>query len=124
MNFIDLPGSNKVFNINNKVWETRLEEENTKVPLLSLVGRVGMVSKRSTQQEAAFQLLLWLSNEQNSPQICPASGATTMFRRSHMKQPMLWVEKPVSSVAAAKYAELTEKTLRCEQSLSLNMPRP
>ena len=67
-------------------------------------------------------MLLWLSGEQNSPQICPASQATTLFRHSHMKQPALWVEKAVSPTAAAKYAEITAETFRCEQWLALRIP--
>ncbi len=120
--FFELPGSKKVYNINNQTWETRLEEENPRVPFLSLAGRVGMVGKDSTQHEAAFQLLIWLSSEENSPQICPASPATTLFRHSHLKHPELWVEKAVTPAAAAKYAELTSKTLHSEQWLGFNMP--
>jgi multiple sugar transport system substrate-binding protein len=120
--FVELPGSNKVFNINNHTWETRSEDENARVPFLSLAGRVGMVSKESAQQDAAFQLLLWLSSEQNSSQISPASPATTLFRHSQLKQPALWVEKAVSLAAAAKYAELSAKTFHGEQWLALRIP--
>ena len=120
--FFQLPGSNKAYNINNQAWETRAEDENHRVPFLSLAGRVGMVSKQSTQQEAAFQLLLWLSGEQNSTQISPFSPATTLFRRSHLKQPMLWVEKAVPPAAAAKYAESAADTLHSEQWLALSLP--
>ena len=77
--FFELPGSDKVFNINNQAWETRSEDENPRVPFLSLAGRVGMVSKESAQQEAAFQLLVWLSNEQNSPQISPPARQPRCF---------------------------------------------
>jgi multiple sugar transport system substrate-binding protein len=120
--FIAMPGSNKVFNINNQKWEARSEDENPGVPFAGIAGRVGMVSKRSTQQEAAFKLLLWLSGGQNGPQICPYSPATTIFRRSQLKQPMPWVEKAVAPAAAAKYAELTEKTMHREQCLDLRIP--
>lgn len=120
--FLAMPGSNKVFNINNQAWETRSEDENSRVPFLSLTGRVGVVSKESSRQDAAFQLLLWLSGEQNSPQISTASQATTLFRHSHLRQPGLWVEKAVSSAAAAKYAELTAETLHSEQWLALSIP--
>jgi multiple sugar transport system substrate-binding protein len=120
--FFELPGSDKVFNINNQKWETRTEDENTRVPFLSLTGRAGMVGQDSAQKEAAFQLLLWLSGQENSPQICPASSATTLYRRSQMKQPMFWVEKTVSPAAAVKYAELTAETLRSEQYLAFRIP--
>jgi multiple sugar transport system substrate-binding protein len=120
--FSALPGSEKVFNINNQTWETRVEDENPRVPFLSLAGRAGMVSRASSHPQAAFELLIWLSNEQNSPQICPASPATTLFRHSQLRQPGLWVEKVVPPVAAAKYAELTAETLRAEQWLALRIP--
>ena len=120
--FFDLPGSNKVYNINNQTWETRLEDENTRVPFLNLAGRVGMVGKQSSQQDAAFKLLIWLSSQQNSPQISPASRATTLFRHSQLTQPMMWVEKAVPPAAAAKYADLTSKTFHVEQWLAFNIP--
>jgi multiple sugar transport system substrate-binding protein len=120
--FFELPGSNKVYNVNNKTWETRAEDENPRVPFLGVAGRVGLVLKQSTQQEAALELLLWLSGEQNSPQISPSSSATTLFRRSHLKQPLPWVEKAVPPAAAAKYAELTANTLHGEQWLAFNLP--
>ncbi len=122
VDFFDLPGSNKVYNINNQTWETRLDDESARVPFLNLTGRVGMVGNESGQQEAAFKLLAWLSGEQNSLQISPASPAATLFRRSQLKQPMLWVEKTVPPAAAAKYAELTAKTFRGEQWLAFNIP--
>jgi multiple sugar transport system substrate-binding protein len=120
--FFDLPGSKKVYNINNQEWETRLDDEDTRVPLLNLRGRVGMVGKECGQQEAAFKLLAWLSGEQNSRQISAASPAATLYRHSQLKQPMVWVEKPVSPAAAAKYADLTSKTFRDEQWLGCNIP--
>jgi multiple sugar transport system substrate-binding protein len=120
--FVELPGSTKVFNIHNQTWETRTENEDPHVPFLSIAGRVGVVSMASTQQEAAFQLLLWLSSEQNSPQVCPFSSATTLFRHSQLKEPNLWVEKPVGPEAAVKYAELAAQTFRREQAMDLRIP--
>ena len=67
-------------------------------------------------------MLVWLSGEQNSPQISPSSPATTLFRRSHLKQPMLWVEKAVPPAAAAKYAESAADTLHNEQWLAFSLP--
>jgi len=120
--FLEMPGSGKVFNINNQAWEIRDENENPRVPLLSLSGRVGVVSKDSSQQQAAFELLLWLSSDQNSPQVSPNSPATTLFRQSHIKQPKVWVEEPVPLGEALKYAELTAQTLRNEQWMTLRIP--
>ncbi|MGW8258069.1 MAG: hypothetical protein ACWGMZ_11325 [Thermoguttaceae bacterium] len=120
--FAELPGSEKVFNINNQTWETRGENDDRHVPFLSISGLSGVVSRESAEKDAAFQLLLWLSSAQNSVQTSARSPATTLFCRSQTKQPRAWVEKTVSALAAAKYAEITAKTLRREQWIALRIP--
>ena len=58
-----------------------------------------------------------------SPQVSAASPATTLFCRSNLKSPGLWVEKPVSAAAAVQYGDVTEAALRHEQWLgALRLP--
>jgi multiple sugar transport system substrate-binding protein len=113
--FVELPGSPEVFNLDGDVWEHRGEDDNPRVPLLSIAGRLGVVGKNSAHTDAAFQLLLWLSDSQMSPQISAASPATTLFRQSNLASSSQWVEKPVSATAAVKYGGATEAALRHEQ---------
>jgi multiple sugar transport system substrate-binding protein len=121
--FVELPGSRRAFNLNSQVWDRRPDDENPHVPLLSIVGRLGVVDKRSSQTKAAFQLLLWLSDSQMSPQVSAASSGTTLFRQSNLASPKSWVEKPLSATAAVKYADATETALRHEQWLgALRLP--
>jgi multiple sugar transport system substrate-binding protein len=81
------------------------------------------VGAKSAQAEAAFRLLLWLSDERTSPQVSAASPATTLFRQSNLRSPGQWVEKPVSAAAAAQYGDATESALRHEQWLgALRLP--
>jgi hypothetical protein len=68
-------------------------------------------------------LLVWLSDNQMCTQISAASPATTLFRRSHLKSPGAWTEKPISATAALKYGEAAEAALRHEQWLgALRLP--
>ena len=110
-----LPGSRQVFNLSGSVWDTRADDDDPRVPLLAIAGRLGVVNAKSANIPAAFQLLLWLSDNRMSPQISAASPATTLFRQSNLKSPGQWVEKPVFALAAVQYGDATEAALRHEQ---------
>ncbi|MCE5267134.1 MAG: extracellular solute-binding protein [Planctomycetaceae bacterium] len=121
--FAELPGSRRVFNLTGRAWETRADDEDSRVPLLAIAGRVGVVNAKSSATDAAFQLLLWLSDDRNSPQVSAASPCTTLFRQANLKMPGQWVEKPVAAPAAVKYADVTEAAFRHEQWLgALRLP--
>jgi multiple sugar transport system substrate-binding protein len=121
--FIELPGSSRVFNLTSRTWDVRADDEDRQVPLLALSGRLGVVSKDSSQLDAAFQLLLWLSDEPMSVQVSAASSATTLFSQSQLKVPSRWVEKPVPAIVAVHYSDTTEAAFRHEQWLgALRLP--
>ncbi|MBN2473498.1 MAG: extracellular solute-binding protein [Pirellulales bacterium] len=113
--FVELPGSQQAFDVGDQKWDARGEGDETHVPLLAIAGRIGVVSAGSTQPDAAFQLLLWLSGDPTGSKVCGASGATTLFRHSQLKSPQAWVETPVLPSSAAQYAEVTAKTFRRQQ---------
>ena len=121
--FAELPGSSRVFNLSSRAWDNRADDDDPRVPLLAVAGRLGVVAAKSDHRDAAFQLLLWLSDGRMSPQVSAASPATTLFCRAHLKSPSLWVEKPVSAAAAVQYGDATEAALRHEQWLgALRLP--
>lgn len=133
--FAELPGSTQSYNPKTKAWEsvqagddaasirkeeaqdpnksvrasTSLARQN--VPLLSISGRVGSITVESQSPEFVFRLLCWLSGDQWSAQICPASTATTLFRRAHLEKPSRWVEPEISPDAAKQYAEIVATSL-------------
>jgi len=117
--FAELPGSSRAYNVSAGNWETRPSGEGATSPLLGISGRMGVVTSASPLEwrEGAFRLLLWLSGDQWNRQVSAASPMTTMFRHSDRNFPSAWVEKPVSSSAAAQYAEVTARTLSGGQAL-------
>ncbi len=128
--FAELPSSTQSFNPKTKTWENvqtgddagsiwKEEAQNPNesarasaslarqnIPLLSISGRVGSVTTESQSPEFAFELLCWLSGDKWSAQICPASPATTLFRRAHLEKPGQWVEPEIAPRAAKQYAEI------------------
>jgi len=119
----NLPGSPEVYDVGDQAWESRSGDEDSRVPLMSSAGRIGVVSAKSSNAEAAFELLLWLAGEKHSPQVSAQSAATTLFRKSHLLAPQAWVEEPMPSAAAAAYAALAEETFSRRQCLfALRIP--
>jgi multiple sugar transport system substrate-binding protein len=121
--FAELPGASRVFNLGSHTWDTRADDDDPCVPLLAIAGRLGVVSAKSVHGDAAFQLLLWLSDSRLSPQVSAASPATALFSGANLKSPDQWVEKPVSATAAVQYGDATAAALRHEQWLgALRLP--
>jgi multiple sugar transport system substrate-binding protein len=119
--FVELPGSRKAYDVNNQRWEARQEDESSNVSLLGFSGRMGVVSAKSSSRDAAFTLLVWLSDAKNSPQICPLSASTTLFRKSHLEKPKLWTEKQLAPPAAKQYAESAAATLESQACVDFRL---
>jgi multiple sugar transport system substrate-binding protein len=115
--FAELPGSPDVYNVANRAWEKRREDEDRQVPLVGVAGRMGVVSSKASRPDVAYQLLFWLSTDRWGRQVCSSTPATTMFRASQLESPQYWVEKPVSAAAAGQYATQTQRALCRTQRL-------
>ncbi len=121
--FAELPGSRRVFNLSENEWNKRADDDDRRVPLLAVSGRLGVVGKGSPHRKAAFQLLLWLSDDRMSPQISALSPATTMFRQSNLDVPGQWIEETVLHAAASQYGEAALAAFSHEQWLgALRIP--
>jgi len=121
--FVELPGGSEVYRPSNNSWEPRGDNAGQHVPLLGVAGRMGMVRAESEQTDAAFELLLWLTDPQWGRQVFAASPATTLFRRSQVASPKGWVESITSATASRQYAAQTAETLSRRQFLaSLRIP--
>ncbi len=113
----ELPGSVEVYNREEHRWQTRGEADDPRVPLLGISGRIGLVGRASEHPQAAFQLLRWMSEDLSAGQFSATSPATTLFRRSQVKSARAWVERPIASETASRYAEGLQQTLRRPQWL-------
>ena len=106
--FADLPGSAELFNFRNQQWELRDAEQDRRVTLVGISGRLGSVTRESRQPRAASALLRWLSGKL-SAQVCAASKHTTLFRDTHLAAPQLWVNAQVDATAAEQYAQVVKE---------------
>ena len=75
--FSELPGAGEAYNITAKSWENRKRDENTRVTLLGVAGRLGSVASQSAQPAVAFKLLAWLSGRDSGAEV----GARPAARR-------------------------------------------
>ena len=121
--FAELPGATEVYQSSSKSWGPQNDNAGQCVPLLGVAGRMGLVNAEGEHVDAAFEFLLWLTGPQWDSQVLAASPATTLFRRSQVASPKVWVENDVSATAARQYAEQTAETLSRRQFLaSLRLP--
>jgi ABC-type glycerol-3-phosphate transport system substrate-binding protein len=121
--FAELPGATEVYQSSSKSWGPQNDNAGQCVPLLGVAGRMGLVNAEGEHVDAAFEFLLWLTGPQWDSQILAASPATTLFRRSQVASPKVWVESDVSATAARQYAEQTAETLSRPQFLAaLRLP--
>jgi ABC-type glycerol-3-phosphate transport system substrate-binding protein len=119
----ELPGAAEVYRASSNTWEPRSGDAGRRVPLLGISGRMGVVRAESEHADAAFQLLLWLSDPQWSAQVFAGSPATTLFRNDQIAAAKNWVESGVSTSATRQYAQQTAATLSRGQFLaSLRVP--
>ena len=116
--FAELPGATEVYNVSSGTWESRSDNAGRHVPLLGVAGRMGVVRAESEHVDAAFQLLLWLSDPQWSTHVFAGSPATTLFRSDQTAAAKNWVESGVSSSAAQQYAKKTAAALSRGQFLA------
>jgi multiple sugar transport system substrate-binding protein len=107
--FAELPGATSAYNYRSGAWEERTDEDQWRVALLGVSGRLGSVTRESRQAGEAANLLAWLSGDL-STQICPVSEHTTLFRESHLDRPGLWVDTQLEA-HASEYAEVIQKAL-------------
>lgn len=108
----ELPPSAEVFHPAEKKWSPRDKTDLGYVPLLSVAGRLGSVTKGAAQPQAALKLLLRLSGAEWCDQISPASPATTLYRLSHVREVNLWMSEATEPALAKQYAELVKQTQR------------
>ncbi|HWB08771.1 MAG TPA: extracellular solute-binding protein [Pirellulales bacterium] len=109
--FALLPGSPQSFNPKTGQWDARRSDESLFVPMVGASGRLGSVTKASSQPDAAFQLLGWLSGSQWSERVSTASGETTLFRKSQLNSARAWTDPRIDEAAADEYAETVQRAL-------------
>jgi len=119
----ELPGSHDVYDLGDTAWEKRDKDSDGRVPLLASTGRIGMVTTGSQWPDVSLQLLLWLTDEKWSAQVCSRSMNTTLFRNSHVATVSGWVEPPMPEDAARQYGDAIATALeRQEHLLALAIP--
>jgi len=75
------------------------------VPLVSMSGRMGFVTKETEQPDYALELLLWLSSEELGANTAIQSEVTMPFRDDQIRGILNWIEPVMGARGAIEYAD-------------------
>jgi ABC-type glycerol-3-phosphate transport system substrate-binding protein len=119
----ELPGGEQVYNVAAKTWQPRGEEMGLRVPLLSVAGRVAVISAKCERADAAGKLILWLADRRWCDKVLAVSPATTISGRDQAASPQAWMEREASAEAARTYgASVSDALGRPDGLEALRMP--
>lgn len=111
IDFCELPGSAEAFRFGRNKWAARGNGEDPRAPLLGISGRLGSIVATSEHPHGALRMLAWLSGRNAGGRPSSASGATTLFRRSQIRNADNWVPRDVPSSTARRYGAVVQQTL-------------
>jgi len=107
--FAQLPGSTDLYNTRSQEWQAKESAELYRVPVCSMSGRLGSVTRNSKRSRAAALCLAILAGQELSPTVSPYSTDTAIFRLSQTAAPELWVD-PELDGASVSYADAMTQT--------------
>jgi multiple sugar transport system substrate-binding protein len=119
----ELPGGSHSYDRKRDVWDERADDD-LHVTLLSVSGRLGSITRRTSSERVAASLLVWMAGKEWSHQLSPASSATTLFRQDQVAESQRWLnDKAFPNSIAAPYAAAVMQSLeRSSSVVSLRIP--
>ena len=116
INFSELPGAAAVYNFGRQRWEEREANEDRRVPLVSMAGRLAAVTSSSGEAAAAEGFVGWLTAGDVSSRIASYSPQAWPCRASHRKVLSRWLGE-LPQPAAESYFAAIEQSQSHAQSL-------
>jgi len=104
-----LPGARDIYNASEQAWEPLPGQETAHVPLLAISGRLGSVSRDSKHPRFAADSLVRLTSTKWSASVSRHSRFTTMFRTSHLSDPIPWMDIGTQPTAADQFAAVCQQ---------------
>jgi len=109
--FSEVPGSPDVFDQRKKEWAVRPSDSPGRVTLVGVAGRMGSVTRLSSQPGETARALALLASADWSRRISPHSLATAPFRSAHNAHVSAWAEQ-LDAASANSYGDAVENALR------------
>ncbi len=113
--FTLLPGSPVAYNFATKSWDRRAMDDPSRVPLLSISGRLAAVTSSSSDPARAEGFVVWLAGREASGQIAAHCRATTLYRLSQAASPGRWTAA-LPPDSARQYADALLQTMELPRS--------
>ena len=122
LGFAELPGAREVYDFGGQKWQERGADEETRVPLLAVSGRMVSVTSTSSEQTAAENMAAWLVGSEVAAQISPANPNTTLFRISQEPDAGQWMGNVSENGKRQYVAVLRQSQERPQFSLGIRLP--
>jgi multiple sugar transport system substrate-binding protein len=106
--FAELPGRGESFNFKTNQWTKKAKDADPRTSLCGVSGRLAAVTREARRSRSAFALLAWLGGDEASRVIGASNPNTTLFNRTQLGNPALWLGEGLSSEATAGYAKVAE----------------
>ena len=116
-----LPGSPQWFNQSKSNWETRDERSAIQVDVVGGTGRCASVCKGSQHGRTAMDFACWLGSKSTSSTVSIESANVSIFRSTHLGQPLRWTGPALSYEAADQFGDIISEI--SESKLMLQFPR-
>jgi multiple sugar transport system substrate-binding protein len=106
--FAELPGSVEAYNFRTQSWDKRGDASDQRVTLAAMAGRLGSVTRESSEPLVAGNMLIWLTGRL-SADVCTETEAGTLFRESHLPLVGRWIDRQFDEAAAKSYGEAVQQ---------------
>jgi ABC-type glycerol-3-phosphate transport system substrate-binding protein len=106
--FAELPGGAEFYSFQAQAWTKKGAGDDPRASLCAVSGRLAAVTREAHRSRSAFQLLAWLSGDEASRVIGPASQDTTLFAKSQLPAAQRWVGDHVPAQAANQYGDVAQ----------------
>lgn len=116
-----LPGTDRVWN--GRLWQWSQQQRVHKAPFLAFGGWVAGVARNSTNQDAAWNYIAWMSSPENSLRDVVTSGTgINPYRFTHFTSIDAWT-KALTRTAASEYLNVVRTSLDSPHvALDLRIP--
>lgn len=122
--FAELPGASAVYNFGRQRWEEREENEDRRVPLVGIAGRLAAVTSSSGEGAAAEGFVGWLTGGDVSSRIASYSTQAWPCRASQRKMLSRWLGELPQPAAEAYFTAIEQSQSHAQSLATVRLIQP
>ncbi len=116
-----MPGSADWFDPQESNWGQRYEDVSTRMELMGCSGLVASVNNGGADAALAIEFASWICSKSTSTRVSVECPQVSLFRATHLGQPMKWTGDKISPAAADQFAQVLRDV--SESNIAFLFPR-